>query len=588
MMNEGKQVDSKPDLSLLLSSYCTKHQLTIPSYPSEALKEFSELFPVPFTCDGCHQKCSVPKQCSGCLTVYYCSSGCQKLHWKEHKSSCLYFAKASKEFISFKEESVDSDKQFDVTSLNSCCICHIILPPVTPAKDHEVEELDQLENKGKNSVLTSPPSPISSLSSGILLSCQHLFCFTCLHDYYRECNISLLRDGKLLGDDRETEMTIDHNSKGCPICRCSSLEDNDDGSDLSSALYRYAFSNFQYFSKKAFRLQSCCESSFSNISTDSKLSLSFSLCTHYTKLARQEYNRYRSLISFIPVEFFDSASWDINELALLVLEKNYDEVISIAYRLLTSDISQLKESYKNYLMVCEYLLEGYYQKGCYSDCCKVALKTLQELKDALKNEEIQELEEKEKKKKKSSQTNAFLSTTKVVNSHKSLKKITESNQIVENENVHNNEPKQAIDSQPVSQADSTNEKEKIKPYYHSNKTKLWRYLSFSYYSLGNYSKAEKYGKYILKEHHWMKGIYSHVMKCLKAQGKWKESIEIMKVAIRYETPYDMNNRISLYYEYYDLLKERHISLMNEYPDLEMKDSKRILQVIDEPDKYERK
>lgn len=35
------------------------------------------------------------KRCSRCKSVVYCSSDCQKAHWKQHKGECKYLSKSS-------------------------------------------------------------------------------------------------------------------------------------------------------------------------------------------------------------------------------------------------------------------------------------------------------------------------------------------------------------------------------------------------------------------------------------------------------------------------------------------------------------
>jgi hypothetical protein len=40
------------------------------------------------TCGQCQKEEESMKRCSGCGTVYYCSSKCQKDHWKLHKPNC--------------------------------------------------------------------------------------------------------------------------------------------------------------------------------------------------------------------------------------------------------------------------------------------------------------------------------------------------------------------------------------------------------------------------------------------------------------------------------------------------------------------
>lgn len=39
-------------------------------------------------CYGCESTDKPLKMCKGCMMVSYCSTGCQREHWKEHKSKC--------------------------------------------------------------------------------------------------------------------------------------------------------------------------------------------------------------------------------------------------------------------------------------------------------------------------------------------------------------------------------------------------------------------------------------------------------------------------------------------------------------------
>ncbi len=40
------------------------------------------------TCESCKAFMKRPKRCSGCNIAWYCSTTCQKQHWKEHKPKC--------------------------------------------------------------------------------------------------------------------------------------------------------------------------------------------------------------------------------------------------------------------------------------------------------------------------------------------------------------------------------------------------------------------------------------------------------------------------------------------------------------------
>ena len=39
-------------------------------------------------CASCHSKTATLQRCSGCKRVFYCSTTCQKKHWKEHRPEC--------------------------------------------------------------------------------------------------------------------------------------------------------------------------------------------------------------------------------------------------------------------------------------------------------------------------------------------------------------------------------------------------------------------------------------------------------------------------------------------------------------------
>ena len=102
-------------------------------------------------CDETDCKQSPSMRCTSCKTVYYCSSDCQKKHWKYHKADCqmplqkLYFGKDTP-VGALKEHVMDAAKD----KHSECGICQTVLQ-------------------------RSIQHPL------LIKECRHVFCFACLN-----------------------------------------------------------------------------------------------------------------------------------------------------------------------------------------------------------------------------------------------------------------------------------------------------------------------------------------------------------------------------------------------------------------------
>jgi len=68
------------------------------NYIMDNYEEDGPILAAPHYYFGVCGQCQNPgalKRCSRCHLIFYCSSACQKAHWKFHKSMCNYFAKAT-------------------------------------------------------------------------------------------------------------------------------------------------------------------------------------------------------------------------------------------------------------------------------------------------------------------------------------------------------------------------------------------------------------------------------------------------------------------------------------------------------------
>jgi len=101
-------------------------------------------------CDCCG-KPGPTKNCSRCLSSYYCNRECQLKHWKEHKQQCMFLKEERDTYMRTKrnwEEFQDKEKKKSRDKPDECAIC-----------------LEEIE------------IPIS-------LECGHIFCASCLMQYH--------------------------------------------------------------------------------------------------------------------------------------------------------------------------------------------------------------------------------------------------------------------------------------------------------------------------------------------------------------------------------------------------------------------
>jgi tetratricopeptide (TPR) repeat protein len=123
-------------------------------------------------CDACEEN-NPPLRCSRCKVAYYCSSECQRMHWKEHKSDCQLGASIHN-FSEGFEATVPSEQDDVSSAVNSeCGIC----------LEEEISD------------------PI------VLGNCKHAFCFLCLKEWQNYSK-------KLLVHQQSATVP-----SSCPLCR---------------------------------------------------------------------------------------------------------------------------------------------------------------------------------------------------------------------------------------------------------------------------------------------------------------------------------------------------------------------------------
>ena len=121
-------------------------------------------------CDAECGKSNPEKRCSKCLTVYYCDTNCQRLHWNEHKPYCMDINEMRKGVVGISAAPTEQDVK--------CEIC--------------------LKDKALNPVVIS--------------GCKHAFCFSC-HDKWKGVSSSNSKPGTC--------------TSSCPYCRTNSSANND-------------------------------------------------------------------------------------------------------------------------------------------------------------------------------------------------------------------------------------------------------------------------------------------------------------------------------------------------------------------------
>ena len=136
------------------------------------------------TCDGptCNIK-SPSKRCSRCRTCFYCSTQCQKQHWKEHKLYCFPIG-------DMKDKSKQQQREED--KLDSFDL---------------LQEDDEHKTRNDDTecsiCLTCPMDrPVT------LKQCQHSFCTICLLEWQKQV--------------RKLQENPFSNSMTCPLCRTNS------------------------------------------------------------------------------------------------------------------------------------------------------------------------------------------------------------------------------------------------------------------------------------------------------------------------------------------------------------------------------
>lgn len=249
-------------------------------FESESIK-LEELY-----CDACQQPHNISTllRCSRCKSVYYCSKECQKMHWKQHKSSCQEYVHIQEE-ITEREEHVNS-------ILQSCCnYSNNDLLKVSAELQGDLK--GGKEGKGLSYLKVFDLSHLNSLTCEICYevvpvtnqqqffsfsSCNHGFCLNCIQSYF-----TLLDDGKEppvkeMSDVSHFSQPTDSTTsqQRCPLCQ-------NDHDPFDSTLWQFAYSNVNdfLFQRNLFPTDSLPHK-------------------HYTVIAKREYKRFLKLIEPFP------------------------------------------------------------------------------------------------------------------------------------------------------------------------------------------------------------------------------------------------------------------------------------------------
>ena len=203
-------------------------------------------------CDATDCRESPSVRCTNCKTVYYCSSECQKKHWKYHKADCqmplqkLYFGTETS-VGDLEEYTKDSAK----SKLSECGICHIDVKAI----QHPL----------------------------LLKECQHVFCFSCLNRWQ-----SYIR----------TSSSFQYKEQpSCPSCW--SKADDDREAILGKALLRAARASQPGLSEDQ-RLEACGEAlepmmTLGKPQCEQDILQANHICSHITVI-RQDYKDALKLV----------------------------------------------------------------------------------------------------------------------------------------------------------------------------------------------------------------------------------------------------------------------------------------------------
>ena len=109
------------------------------------------------------------KKCSRCQLSFYCSSRCQKLHWKSHKSLCNYLATACQAAgldNFFSGHSGETREEWNKFRMNAVQTCSVILSRPLDLAEQEVFLFPRVCRHGWN-------TSHFTLSMAFILSISH-------------------------------------------------------------------------------------------------------------------------------------------------------------------------------------------------------------------------------------------------------------------------------------------------------------------------------------------------------------------------------------------------------------------------------
>lgn len=153
------------------------------------LDESAPILAAPHYYFGVCGKCQNPgtqkfplKRCSRCHCIFYCSSACQKSHWKTHKSICNYINNAMADgdlenFFSGHQNK--SRKEWNKFRMNAVKICSVILSRSLTLDEQEMFLFPRVCRT------TGCYSPVPS-SPGSMVTCSGCLCTVWCSDQCRE------------------------------------------------------------------------------------------------------------------------------------------------------------------------------------------------------------------------------------------------------------------------------------------------------------------------------------------------------------------------------------------------------------------